>query len=75
MCKREWYMKCRTCGAFRRGIIDVLEPCPGCGQVTMWEKVFWVEYACGGNGKKYRDPKIEKDLEREESRQKGKDDF
>ena len=71
MCKREWYMKCRTCGAFRRGIIDMLEPCPGCGQVAMWEKAFWIEYACGGN----RDPKIKKDLEGERGRQKGKDDF
>ena len=51
MCKREWYMKCRTCGAFRRGTIDILEPCEKCGQVTMWEKAFVVEYACGGNQK------------------------
>jgi len=49
----------------------MLEPCPGCGQVAMWEKAFWIEYACGGN----RDPKIKKDLEGERGRQKGKDDF
>ena len=68
MCKREWYLKCKSCGAFRRGIIDILEPCPGCGQVTMWEKAFRVEYTCGGNKKHFggyedRYPKLEKDLE------------
>ena len=69
MCKREWYMKCKTCGAFRRGTIDILEPCEKCGQVTMWEKAFVVEYACSGNGKHFggyedRSPKLKKDLER-----------
>lgn len=65
VCKHEWYLKCRSCGAFRRGIVDILEPCPQCGQVTMWEKAFKVEYTCGGNDKNYgyRGPKIEKDLE------------
>lgn len=54
MCKHEWYLKCQNCGAYRRGIIDILEPCPVCKQVTMWEKAFRVDYACGGNHKNYK---------------------
>lgn len=56
--KRMWYLKCSNCGAYRSGLIDILEPCDQCGQVVMWEKAFVVEFACGTETKKFSQTEI-----------------
>ena len=72
--KRMWYLRCSNCGAYRSGLIDILEPCKECGQVVMWGKAFVVEFACG-EGINNRFSEFRKDLENVEGRQKGNVDF
>lgn len=74
--KRMWYLRCSNCGAYRSGLIDILEPCRECGQVVSWKKAFVVELACS---KEMEEtivfPEFKEVLEREETRQKGNNDF
>lgn len=71
--KRMWYLRCSNCGAYRSGLIDILEPCKECDQVVMWKKAFVVEFACGNKNNRFSE--FEKDLESGERRQKGNVDF
>ena len=42
--KREWYFRCSVCGGYQHGGVDILSPCPYCGQVANWIRVFEVEH-------------------------------